>query len=108
MTGCADTFVVIRSRGPAWRPGVPMREQPAWDAHAVFMNGLASDGVVVRGGPLGEGERALLIVEAASEAAVRQRLQSDPWTGMKLLRIDSITPWHILLSRADGRRQRTQ
>lgn len=107
MTGLVDTFVVIRSRGPAWQPDVPMREQPAWDAHAVFMNGLASEGVVVLGGPLGDGERTLLIVEAASESAVRQRLQSDPWTGMNLLRIDSITRWQILLSRADGARQRT-
>jgi uncharacterized protein YciI len=103
----ASTFAVIRSRGAAWQPDVPMRGQLAWDAHASFMNGLASDGFVVLGGPLGDGERTLLIVDATSEQAVRERLQSDPWTGMSLLRIDSITPWHILLSRADGARQRT-
>src|SRR5262252_4060282 len=103
----SGTFVVIRSRGGAWQPDRPMRAQAAWEAHAAFMNGLASDGFVVLGGPLGDGERTLLIVEAASEQAVRDRLQSDPWTGMSLLRIDSITPWQILLSRADGARQRT-
>ena len=64
------TFAVIRSHGPAWQADVPMRGQPAWDAHAAFMNGLASDGFIVLGGPLGDGERTLLIVEAASEDAV--------------------------------------
>jgi len=34
------TFAVIRSRGPAWDPNVPMRGQAGWDAHARFMNAL--------------------------------------------------------------------
>ena len=32
---------------------------------------------------------------------------TDPWTGMSLLTIDSITPWQILLARRDGTQQRT-
>jgi uncharacterized protein YciI len=99
------TFVVMRMRGPAWQPNLPMRGQAAWDAHAAFMNGLAADGFVVLGGPLGDGDRTLLIVEAASPEAVRGRLEPDPWTGLGLLRTDSITPWQILLTRADGQRQ---
>jgi uncharacterized protein YciI len=102
----AATFVVVRSRGPAWDADLPMRGQPAWGAHAAFMSALASDGVIVLGGPLGDGERTLLIVEAPSPDAVRRLLEPDPWTAMNLLRIDSITPWHILLARADGRQQR--
>ena len=105
-SGAAAAFAVIRSRGPAWNAGLPMREQPAWDAHAAFMNALAADGHIVLGGPLGEGERTLLIIEAASQDAVRRLLEPDPWSGMKLLTIDSITPWHILLARSDGRQQR--
>jgi len=102
----AATFAVIRSRGPAWNASLPMRQQAAWDAHAAFMNALASDGFVVLGGLLGDGERTLLIIEAASPDAVRHLLEPDPWTGMNLLNIDSITPWHILLARADGPQQR--
>ena len=71
-----------------------------------FMNALAADGHIVLGGPLGDGERTLLIIEAASPDAVRRLLEPDPWTGMDLLTIDSITPWQILLARADGQRQR--
>jgi uncharacterized protein len=101
------TFAVIRSRGPAWNPDLPMRGQHAWDAHAAFMNALARDGVIVLGGPLGDGERTLLIVEAPSLDAARRVLEPDPWTAMNLLRIDSITPWHILLARVDARQQRS-
>jgi len=107
VTAAATTFAVIRSRGPAWNADLPMREQPAWDAHAAFMNGLAADGHIVLGGPLGDGERTLLIIEAASQGAVQRLLEPDPWTGMNLLKIDSITPWQILLARSDGRRQRS-
>ena len=106
MTAASVTFAVIRSRGPAWNAELTMREQAAWAAHAAFMNALASDGFIVLGGPLGDGTRTLLIIEAASPEAVRRLLEPDPWTGMNLLTIDSITPWQILLARADGRRQR--
>jgi len=105
-SGAAATYAVIRSRGPAWNADLPMREQAAWDAHAAFMNALAADGHIVLGGPLGNGERTLLIIEAASQDAVQRLLDSDPWSGMNLLKIDSITPWQILLARSDGRQQR--
>ena len=101
-----STFVVLRSHGSAWQANVAMRGQLAWDAHAVFMNGLARDGFIVLGGPFGDGERTLLVVEAASAEAVRKRLEPDPWTIMNLLQIDSITPWQILLARADAAQQR--
>jgi len=93
------TFVVLRRRGPAWDRTLHMRNQRAWSAHAAFMNRLAHDGVIVLGGPLGEGERTLLVFEAPSEAAVRAALAPDPWTAMGLLEIESVTPWSILLAR---------
>ena len=65
-----------------------MREQDAWDEHAAFMDGLVEDGFVLLGGPLGA-DRALLIVDAASEEAVRERLARDPWIPMRLLGVES-------------------
>jgi uncharacterized protein YciI len=46
------------------------------------MDALAEEGVVILGGPIGDGdgENALLIVDAKSEAAIRARLAEDPWT----------------------------
>jgi len=76
-----------------------MREQQAWSEHAAFMNGLAASRFIVLGGPLGDGERVLHVVEAESERAVRERFAHDPWERMSLLRTDSVEPWDVLLDR---------
>lgn len=83
-----------------------MREQQAWSEHAAFMNGLADGGFIVLGGPLGDGERVLHIVEAASERVVRDRLADDPWEKMSLLRTASVEPWRVLLDRSAHRQPR--
>jgi uncharacterized protein YciI len=90
-------FVVTRTPGPAWDRSRPMKEQAAWAEHAAFMNGLADSGFVMLGGPVGNGDKILLIVEADSEDAIRTRLDADPWTPMQLLQIAVIERWTILL-----------
>lgn len=81
-----------------------MREQERWDDHAAFMDGLVDDGIIVLGGPIGDGDRRfLLIFDADSGDAIEARLAEDPWTPMELLQIVEIEPWEILL-RATGRR----
>ena len=91
-------FAVVRERGAAWDEARPMREQDRWDGHAAFMDALADEGFIVRGGPLGEGNRRfLLMFDAPSEEAIRSRLDDDPWTPAEMLRIASIDPWEILL-----------
>jgi uncharacterized protein YciI len=93
-------FAIVREAGSAWDRAKPLREQPAWDEHAEFMNALAEDGFVVVGGPVDGGPKTLLIVDAGDEAEIRSRLDDDPWTAMGLLAIASIEPWEILLGSA--------
>jgi hypothetical protein len=96
-------FAVTRERGRTWNGTRPMREHDGRDAHARFMDDLASDGFVVLGGPLGEGTRFLLVIDAESPAEIEARLAEDPWTRGDQLRIAKIEPWEILLERsADG------
>jgi uncharacterized protein YciI len=78
-----------------------MPEQEKWAEHAAFMNALADDGFVVLGGPLGDGARILLIIDADSEGAIQTRLAADPWTPMGLLRIAKVERWEILLGAVD-------
>ena len=93
------TFAVYVDRGGAWDFGKPMEQQPQWDEHAAFMEGLVDDGTIVLGGPLA-GERSVLhVVRAESEADVRERLAADPWHIMGLLTIASIVPWTVRLAR---------
>ncbi|MGH3013080.1 MAG: hypothetical protein ACRDMY_14755, partial [Gaiellaceae bacterium] len=56
------------------------------------MDGLVEDGFVVLGGPLGDGERVLLVVEAADEREIEARLAADPWLPMGILEIATIGP----------------
>jgi uncharacterized protein YciI len=91
------TFALTLVHGPGWDPDRPIRKQPAWDEHAAFMDGLVSDGMIILGGPLSNGERTLHVVEAADEQAVRTRLARDPWATMGLLRVGSLEPWALWL-----------
>jgi uncharacterized protein YciI len=99
-----DLYLVERGKGPSWDHSRPRRQQNGWDEHAAFMDGLAEEGFVVMGGPVGDGDgdNALLIVDAADEATVRARLADDPW-GVDMLTFVSIRPWSVWL-RAPSRR----
>jgi uncharacterized protein YciI len=91
-------WLVRNAKGPEWDHSRPRREQDGWDEHAAFMDALASDGFVVLGGPVGDGdgEDALLVVQAEDEEAIRARLVPDPWAN-GMLWIRSIEPWNVLL-----------
>ncbi len=64
------------------------------------MDGLVEDGFVILGGPVGDGDQTLHVIEAADESEVRARLHQDPWAKAGLLQIGSIEPWALWL---DGR-----
>jgi uncharacterized protein YciI len=91
-------YAVTRSKGSEWDHSRPRREQNGWDEHAAFMDALAQEGFVVLGGPLGEGDGddALLIIEAEDEEAIRARLAEDPWPD-EMLTTTSVRPWSVLL-----------
>ena len=93
-------FVVVNEQGVGWVASRSMREQALWAEHAQFVNSLMYRGFIVLAGPLGDGHphRALLVVDAESEAAARSRLLEDPWMRAEILRIGSVTPWTILVS----------
>lgn len=94
-------FAVTEERGPSWDGSRARREQDGWDEHATFMDALTEEGAVVLGGPVGDGTRVLLIVDAQSEQEVNARLTPDPWIEMGILRVGAVEPWEILL---EGRR----
>jgi uncharacterized protein YciI len=94
----ADYFLVKRVPGPDWDHSRRRREQVGWDDHAAFMDALAAEGLVVLGGPVGEGDgdHALLVVDADNEATIRARLAADPWSE-RMLATASIEPWSVWL-----------
>jgi uncharacterized protein YciI len=96
--GSGRYFLVRQAKGPAWDHSRKRREQEGWDHHAAFMDRLVEEGVIVLGGPVGEGDGddAVLVVDAESEAAIRERLAGDPWAET-VLTIRGIEPWSVWL-----------
>jgi len=93
-------FAVTLVHAPGWDPSRPIRSQDGWDEHAAFMDGLVDDGFLIVGGPLGNGERTLHLMQAEDEDEIRARLAGDPWAAAGLLEVGSIEPWALWL---DGR-----
>ncbi|HEY2687313.1 MAG TPA: hypothetical protein VGJ50_02670 [Streptosporangiaceae bacterium] len=97
-------FALTLVHGPGWDASRPIRQQQAWAQHAAFMDGLVDGGFIILGGPLGDGERTLHVVEADGPGEIETRMAQDPWAELGLLRIGSIEPWSLWLdSRAAGR-----
>jgi uncharacterized protein YciI len=92
-------FAVIRKQGPKWDASRAMREQDKWPEHVTFINGIADKGFLLLAGPFGDGKpyRALLVVTAASEREVDNRLNDDPWTTFGILETRSIDRWEVLV-----------
>ena len=93
-------LVVLRRSGPEYDHSKPLEEQSGWLDHAAFMDGLVDDGFIVLGGPLADGERVLMAIDAADEREIEARFDADPWRPMELFVTAKVEPWEILL---DGR-----
>jgi len=92
-------FVVVNEQGPAWAPARAMRDQARWNEHAAYVNEALAAGRVILGGPLGSGRpihRAMLIVHAESETAVRDWIAVDPWIRDGTLRTASVESWDLI------------
>jgi len=65
-------------------------------AHIEFLRGLYDSGQLYMSGPLAtEPARALLILEAADEAAVAASLHRDPFFANGLIAERTIAPWNV-------------
>jgi uncharacterized protein YciI len=90
-------FAVTLVHGPGWDPARHIREQDGWAEHAAFMDALVDDGFVILGGPLGNGDRSLHVVEAADEQEIAARFGADPWASAELLQIGTVERWALWL-----------
>jgi uncharacterized protein YciI len=82
--------------GSGWDQSQPLEGQPLWPEHADFMDAMMEEGMIVLGGPIGDGDHVLLIFDAEPEQ-IRARLAADPWHQRDMLFIEQIEPWLIRL-----------
>src|SRR5258708_6748930 len=98
-----NRFIVLQEKGPSWDATKLRRDQMQWDEHAAFMDKLTNDGFVVLGGPLGEGDGddALLVIDAPDKETIISTLRDDPWGQSGILVIKAIQRWTIFLDSGD-------
>lgn len=70
-------FLFQYSPGPAWRAGVPMREQ-GLGAHATYMQQLQRDGRLFAGGGYASDDGGMAIITASGIEEARAILAADP------------------------------
>ena len=92
-------LLVSMKHGGPWDWSKGMRAQKLWDEHAALMDAFVEDGFVVLGGPLDEKD-VLVVVDAETEEALRERFAADPWIRNGMLTITSVRPWTVLLHAA--------
>ena len=97
-------YLVFRNPGPSWVPGLPTRQQPFWEQHAVFMDRLFEEGRIVLGGPYADGSRVLLVIKARDSSEASELFRDDPWTTRGTLVLSEVIEWAIFLDsrRGDG------
>ena len=62
----ATYYISVLERGENWDTSRPMRQQEQWREHMAFLAALSDDGLILGGGPLGEGEERFLLIVAAT------------------------------------------
>jgi uncharacterized protein YciI len=96
-------FAVVREAASAWTDGGIAAQEGVGD-HAAFMNALADESFVLFAGPLAGTEhdrlRALVIVDAGSEAEIHDRFAGDPWVRSGHLRTVTVEAWNLFVGQA--------
>jgi uncharacterized protein YciI len=90
--------VIVRFRaGPTWEPGGPVREQPGWDAHAAFVDGLVDRGTVVMGGPYTDNSGTMMLLEGVDANEAARILADDPFIANGVFLLEEIREWTIFV-----------
>ena len=96
MASMSNTFAVLSIAGPGRDLTKGAREQPLWDEHNRFIDGI-TEGFIIMGGPFEDEGGSMLIVRAENADEVMERLKPDPWYIHGILQLQSIRRWDIFI-----------
>jgi uncharacterized protein YciI len=96
-------YAVIRTRGGAWKEGVPVEQQYDFNGHMDYIRKLHDEGFIVHAGGLDNSNDALLIVRAEDEGEIKRKLEWDSWTANDLLRTIRVAPWTVRVGSIEGK-----
>jgi uncharacterized protein YciI len=97
--GRPERFLAYSTAGSQRDLARDAREQPWWDEHAAFIDGLVAEGFIQLGGPLDEEGGGFLVVMAQNEVEARERLRHDPWYAHDILSLVWVKRWRIFIDK---------
>jgi len=87
--------------GPTWTGG-NVREQPGWDAHASFVDGLVERGTMVMGGPFSDDSGSLILLEGLDAPEAERLLADDPFIRNGVFVLEAIRTWDVFVDVLTG------
>ena len=85
-------YVILYRQGPAWKTGVPMRQQAAIVPHFKYMKQLFQEGTILEAGPTLDAPGGVVILRAASLKAATALMAADPSVTSKMF-VGEIHSW---------------
>lgn len=85
-------YVILYRQGPAWKTGVPMRQQDAIVPHFKYMKQLFTQGTILEAGPTLDTPGGVVILKAASLEAATALMDADPSVTSKMF-VGDIHSW---------------
>jgi uncharacterized protein YciI len=89
--------LMVRFRaGPTWASG-SVKEQPEWDAHAEFVDGLIERGTFVMGGPFSDNSGTMILLEGIDVDEAARILEEDPFMQNGVFELEEIREWTVFV-----------
>jgi len=93
-------YVVIHRPGPAWKAGIPFREQPGVEQHVEHFKQLLAEGRLASGGPFVDDSGGMMIpAPGETKESIEEFAASDPTVKSGLLEFE-VKPWYVAMSGA--------
>jgi uncharacterized protein YciI len=85
-------FVILYKQGPAWKEGVPMRQQEAIVPHFKYMKKLFEEGTILDAGATLDEPGGVVILKARDLDEAKAILAADPSVTMKMF-VGEVHAW---------------
>jgi uncharacterized protein YciI len=95
-------YLVVYSRGTAWRSIANLHNQPFMAEHAVYVQQHFDQGKVVMAGPFVDHSGGAIVIDVGSEEEAYQFVQNDPAVVNGIFNYD-LNPWNDGMNRYEGK-----
>lgn len=94
-------FIVIYTKGPNWREGIILHNQPSIPEHANYGQQLSNQGHLILAGPFTDDSGGASVIDLESEREVRELAENDPAVISGVFNYQ-VKEWSTVFSKFEG------